>query len=288
MTGFAIVLFAVAFVWSVAGWLVVRAWRARVPASADGPARLLAGAAAALDRPEWGRAMTAELTHLDDARERWRFAAGCARAALAPAHGGVPTPVGIATIAAVAGCVALAAHFGLEQPGADLEPVAAMLLVAALAGSLWLAFFPPRLLAARSLAVAVALLVGLGLVAASRAALSSDSGSGIFVYLIVACPLLLGAVGAYAARRSLVAGVQTVVWATVLGTLTVFCVGLAEALHWHGATGLLIFDGEGGRPAGTNLPDFVTGLVVLPLWWAAFGLIGAAAVSPERRATRGR
>jgi hypothetical protein len=62
----------------------------------------------------------------------------------------------------------------------------------------------------------------------------------------------------------------------VLGALTVFCVGLAEALHWHDATGLLIVDGEGGHPVGTNLPDFVTVLVVLPLWWLAFGLMGAA------------
>jgi hypothetical protein len=270
---------AVVGVWSVAAWLVVRAWRARVAAAADGPARLLAGAAAALERPEWGRAMTAELAHIDGARERWRFAVECALVPLTPARAGRPTAVSVAAIAAVAGCVGLAAYFVLEQPGASLGPVGATLLVAVLAGTLWLALFPPPVLAGRGLAVVVALLVGAGLVAASRLALTSDFGlgSGIFFYLIVVCPLLLSAAGAQAARRSFLAGVQTVVWATVLGTLTVFCIGLPEALHWHGATGLLIFDGEGGRAAGTNLADFVTGLVVLPLWWLAFGLMGAAA-----------
>jgi hypothetical protein len=277
MTGFLIVLLAIASAWSVAAWLV---WRAR-PSGRDGAARLLSTAVAALDRPEWGRAMTAELASVEDPRERWRFAAGCALVALTP-RPGRPTAVGVAAVAAVAGCVALAAHFELEQPGARLGPVGTALLVAVLAGSLWLALCPPPALAARGLAVGVALLVGAGLVGASRLALTSEFGlgSGIFFYLFLACPLLLAAVGA--ASRSLLAGVQTVVWATVLGTLTVFCVGLAEALHWHDATGLLIFDGEGGRPVGTNLPDFVTGLFVLPLWWLAFGLIGAAARNRPR------
>ena len=271
--------------WSVAAWLTARAWHARA-SEEDGPARLLAGAVAALDRPEWGRAMTAELAHVDDPRERWRFAAGCALVALRPGRPGRPTAVGAAAVAAVAGCVAFAAHFALEQPGAGLGPVAATLLLVLLAGSLGLALCPPPVLAARGLAAGVALLVGAGLVAASRLALTSEFGlgSGIFFYLFLACPLLLALVGA--ASRSLLAGVQTVVWATVLGTLTVFCVGLAEALHWHDATGLLIFDGEGGYPVGTNLPDFVTGLVVLPLWWLAFGLIGALSVRRPRRSPR--
>jgi hypothetical protein len=276
MTGFVIVLGAVVLVWWVAACLAAEAWRARAPAAADGPAHLLAGAVAALDDTEWRRAMTAELAHIEGARERWRFAAGCA---LIPVRAR-PTAVGVAAVAAVAGCAAVAVHFALEQPGANLGPVAAAVLVAALAGSLWLALFPPPLLAARGAAVVVALLVGAGLLAASRLALTSEFGlgSGIFFYLFVACPLLVAAAAAQAARHSLLAGVQTAVWATVLGTLTVFCVGLLEALHWHGATGLLIFDGEGGRPAGTNLTDFITGLVVLPLWWLAFGVIGAGAV----------
>jgi hypothetical protein len=34
------------------------------------------------ERGEWGRAMSAELSHIDRPLSRWRFAAGCLRAAL--------------------------------------------------------------------------------------------------------------------------------------------------------------------------------------------------------------
>jgi hypothetical protein len=73
--------------WMVAAWLLWRAWWRRAGAGLsvlDGPALLLAAAAATLpaDRRDWGTAMTAELAQVQDPTARWRFAAGCARAAV--------------------------------------------------------------------------------------------------------------------------------------------------------------------------------------------------------------
>lgn len=73
----------------LAAWLLWRAWwrRAGTRVSAlDGPGLLLAAATATLpaDRRDWGTAMAAELTQVQGGAARWRFAAGCARAAVLP------------------------------------------------------------------------------------------------------------------------------------------------------------------------------------------------------------
>jgi hypothetical protein len=75
--------------WMVAARLLWRAWWREAGArlsTLDGPALLLAAAAAALpaDRRDWGAAMTAELAQVQGPASRWRFAAGCARAAVLP------------------------------------------------------------------------------------------------------------------------------------------------------------------------------------------------------------
>jgi hypothetical protein len=59
-------------------------------AALDGPARLLAVAAAALpeDRRDWGAAMAAELAQAPERGARWRFALSSARAAIFPPRGG--------------------------------------------------------------------------------------------------------------------------------------------------------------------------------------------------------
>jgi len=50
----------------------------------DAPSRLLVWAVGALpaDRTQWGQAMVGELDQMDNQRQRWRFAVGCAAAAL--------------------------------------------------------------------------------------------------------------------------------------------------------------------------------------------------------------
>jgi hypothetical protein len=94
--------------WMIAAQLLWRAWWRRAGArlsALDGPARLLAAAAATLpeDRRDWGAAMTAELAQVEGGKARWRFAVGCARAALFPPGGDRAAVVaGALTVAALA------------------------------------------------------------------------------------------------------------------------------------------------------------------------------------------
>jgi hypothetical protein len=79
--------------WMLAAWLLWRAWWRQACAqlsTLDGPGWLLAVAAATLpaERRDWGAAMAAELAQVQDRWSRWRFAAGCARAAVFPPRGG--------------------------------------------------------------------------------------------------------------------------------------------------------------------------------------------------------
>ncbi|MFD0743032.1 hypothetical protein ACFQ1L_15510 [Phytohabitans flavus] len=95
---------------ALAAALVWIAWRWRVGdrlSGMDGPARLLAAAVATLpaDRRDWGAAMTAELAQVRRRRERWRFAAGCARTAVFPprGHRALVAAVAALAVAVVAG-----------------------------------------------------------------------------------------------------------------------------------------------------------------------------------------
>jgi hypothetical protein len=95
--------------WMLAAWLLWRTWWRQAGArlaTLDGPGVLLQAAAGTLpaDRRDWGAAMAAELAQVTDPAARWRFAAGCARAAVFPpgSHraGGVAGAVAVAATAA--------------------------------------------------------------------------------------------------------------------------------------------------------------------------------------------
>jgi hypothetical protein len=106
--------------WMVAARLLWRAWWRRAGAelsALDGPGWLLAAAAATLpaDRRDWGQAMTAELAQVQGGPARWRFAAGCARAAAFP-PGGHRAAVGVAGAVAVAAIAATALATGAALP----------------------------------------------------------------------------------------------------------------------------------------------------------------------------
>jgi hypothetical protein len=85
----------------------------------DGPARLLAAATATLPagRRDWGAAMAAELAQVpvQERAARWRFAAGCARAAIFP-PGGTRAAVGVAGVLAVTATGAAAGATGAALP----------------------------------------------------------------------------------------------------------------------------------------------------------------------------
>ena len=124
----AVVLAPFLWLWAVAAWLLWRAWwrQAGVRLSAlDGPGRLLAAAAAALPagRRDWGAAMAAELAQvpMQERAARWRFAAGCARAAVFP-PGGSPVAVGVAGVAVAATAAAALATGAVLPAGRVFVP----------------------------------------------------------------------------------------------------------------------------------------------------------------------
>jgi hypothetical protein len=117
---FALLLAVPTALWVTAALLLVDHWWRQAGASLaglDGPARLLAAATATLpaDRRHWGAAMTAELAQVQDPRARWRFAAGCARAALFP-PGGNRAAVGATGALAVAALAATVLATGAALP----------------------------------------------------------------------------------------------------------------------------------------------------------------------------
>jgi hypothetical protein len=83
----------------------------------DGPGWLLALAVATVPagRRDWGAAMAVELTQVPDRRTRWRFAAGCARAAVFP-PGGNRVAVGVAGALATAAIAVAAVATGVALP----------------------------------------------------------------------------------------------------------------------------------------------------------------------------
>ena len=121
----------------IAAWLLWRAWWRQAGARVsgmDGPGWLLAAAAATLpaDRRDWGAAMAAELAQVQDRPSRWRFAAGCARAAVFPPGGG-RTAVEVTGALAVAATVAAVLVTGAVLPAGRVFALAFVGLVGALA-----------------------------------------------------------------------------------------------------------------------------------------------------------
>jgi hypothetical protein len=106
--------------WMLAAWLLWRAWWRRAGArlaTLDGQGWLLAAAAATLpgDRRDWGTAMAAELAQVPGGAPRWRFAAGCARAAVFPPRG-TRAAVGVTGALAATATTATALATGAALP----------------------------------------------------------------------------------------------------------------------------------------------------------------------------
>ncbi|HEX6677519.1 MAG TPA: hypothetical protein VF486_21150 [Actinomycetes bacterium] len=123
--------------WMLAAWLLWRAWWRQAGArlsSLDGPGWLLAAASATLpaDRRDWGAAMAAELAQVQDRAARWRFAAGCARAAVFP-PGGNRLAVGVTGALAVAAVAAAALATGAALPAGRVFALAFVGLLGGLA-----------------------------------------------------------------------------------------------------------------------------------------------------------
>ncbi|ACQ81433.1 hypothetical protein Bcav_3189 [Beutenbergia cavernae DSM 12333] len=140
LVGYLVTSAALAGPAALAGVLLWIVWWRRIgvrTVGLDAPARLLAAATATVpaDRREWGSAMRAELAQVSGRRERWRFAVGCARAALAPPRGrGVPALAVAALAAALVVGAGVAVGRGLPELQVFAVTYAALLGVLAVVG----------------------------------------------------------------------------------------------------------------------------------------------------------
>jgi hypothetical protein len=273
-------------------WLVAVRLTAARNVSRDAQAWLLGAAVAMLpaDRGEWGVAMTAELAQVEDRAARWRFALGCAWAALFPPRGhGTPlTTLAAAGIAGVGACIAATGYVLVQYPIGALHftPGSAIYLAAVLIGCLRLALVPPRALTtdrlAQRIGIGSAVALGGGLLLASELGLRQvpvfDAGIAPYVYLVPPAMIFVGSAAAAALGGSRSAGVQAAVWAAVFGSLVIFAVALLEAVRWYQLETSLILaaDGIPLEAVGENLRNFTWGLILLPVWWLPFGIIGAS------------
>jgi hypothetical protein len=134
---FALVLAVPTALWVTAALLLVNHWwrqAGRRLSELDGSGWLLAAATATLpaDRRDWGAAMMAELTQVQGPAARWRFAAGCARAALFPPGGSRAAVVATGALA-VAALAATALGIGAVLPAGRVFALTFVGLVGGLA-----------------------------------------------------------------------------------------------------------------------------------------------------------
>jgi hypothetical protein len=117
------------------------------------------------------------------------------------------------------------------------------------------------------------------LLQASRADLRG-SARGIYGF-VFSWPILVIFVTAAvvsAVRRSIWAGVKAMVWTMLVASLCFFAIAVAESVRWYESGSSLIFAGDAVPPdaVGENIRNFTWFLLVFPLFWTPFGVMGAA------------
>ncbi|MDQ3080816.1 MAG: hypothetical protein M3R07_01220 [Gemmatimonadota bacterium] len=259
--------------------------------------RLLRG-----DRREWGAAMTAELAHLSDGPARWRFAVGCAWAALiAPAHPGAHTPgaaIRVTFVAGVVGCIAATAYVVTTWPHAagEISGVTAAWFVAALAAYLWIALRPPNALVAHGDAARRGATVGIVLFlvgAIGRSVIDAfvppdgDLAIGVFLTVSVGGTLLATAFVMSRTRQSFGAGVTASLWVALVCSMLAFNADLLAILSGFNLDAHMRHSMPDyytvvtpyafmSRHIGEHLATSMDGLRTLPLLALIIGSMGAA------------
>lgn len=275
--------------------------RKAVTATSDAPSRLLSWAVGALpaDRALWGTAMVGELDQMDTRRQRWRFAVGCASAAVfLPSRradsAGVAARLVAATALACAGLVA----YGLGQypkiiTQAGTRPALAVFLCVLVGYTVISAILVRRGPVTRS-----GLVCGLGLAAVwviAGAPVVTQAPQPAYALLLLAIPIASLAVGAAAARRRRTSAVrqQVVVFSALVAGLVLFIVYAGDILLTAGgpydAGQIRDFPGSGLPDLATyavsdNLGGAMMLLLLVPVVTAAIGCTGAgiAARLPHR------
>jgi hypothetical protein len=279
-----------------------RGARASADAAGDDvPARLLGWAVGALpaDRAAWGEAMFGELHQLAGRWQRWRFAVGCAGAAVfMPSRRADSADLAARLVAATAlACAGLVAY-GLAHYPQILNhgrtwPVLVIFL-SVLAGYTVIS----TMLVRRGPIARAGLTGGLGLAAVwiiAGTPVVSHARQSAYSFLLLAIPITAFAVGAAAARRNRTAAVrqQVVLFSALVAGLVLFLAYAGDTLLTAGGP----YDAGQVRDfPGSGLPDLATYavsdnlgsammlLLLVPIATAAIGCAGAgiAARLPHR------
>jgi hypothetical protein len=287
-------------------WVLVTVFRAArkviVRPAPDRPAALVAFAARRLsaERPEWAQAMLAEIGYIEGSGARWRFALGCVQVALMPPRPAERSGQVLrgAVLLGVLGCAATALYAATRGPersldfGAGSVALLAVVLIAYAAAAFLLSWSAaPAALLARRLGLAGGLIVGLLLVLGNSPA--SPFGALMRGPLGPITPLaasLVVAAAAAAMAGTTRAGIAAALWTGAVASL-LFCAGIMALTY--GATSWFTGDPATLANLAASLApptsqDVATslirdtgetafmGLLVGPLFGAAFGLVGAA------------
>ena len=263
-----------------------------VRVTGDAPSRLLGWAVGALpaDRAPWGDAMVGELHQMGNRWQRWRFALGCASAAVfLPSRRADSTNLAARLVAATAlACAGLVAYGLAHYPRiltlAGTWPVLAIFLSVLAGYAVISAVLVRRGPVARS-----GLAGGLGLAAVWIVAgipVVSHARQPAYSLLLLAIPMTSLAVGAAAARRDRTAAVrqQVVLLSALVAGLVLFLAYASDTLITAGGP----YDAGQVRDfAGSGLPDLATYavddnlgsammlLLLVPTVTAAIGCTGA-------------
>jgi len=254
----------------------------------DVPARLLRWAVGLLSprREEWGQAMLGELHHIDGRGRRWRFAAGCAGAALLlPPWGRAATAV-TALVAVAAGSAVLYAFLGVRYGLGVWDWVFAAIALVLLA---CYALVASVLL--RQPGVALPGLLGGLLVGLMWLILSGHTFYDVInlvtsplgtLVLVIALPVLVGVAGtlwsgsAAAGRRiARLAGISAGLSISLYGIIAVVALGTGGPPGDPGCTGSCLI-------ADRIATNTIFYLWLLPLTTAALGWSAAAATARVR------
>jgi hypothetical protein len=265
-----------------------RAVPAGPEARGDAPERLLRWAVGLLSaqREEWGQAMLGELDYIDGRAQRWRFAVGCAGAALLLAPWGRAAAAMWAMVAVAAAAAGVYAAVAVRYRLGTGDWVWAMIV---------LLFLVSFTLAAATLlrrpGIALPGLLGGLLVALAWLALSGFTFYGVIAPMTAPWSPLLAEVGV-----PVLVGVAGALWAgsAVAGRriarLAAVSAGLGLYLYGTIAVAVLGAGGPPGTPGWTvseNVSDrlgtnVIFDLVVIPLVTATIGWAAAAATARIR------
>jgi hypothetical protein len=208
---------------------------------------------------------------------------------LAVAHARRPRlPAPGATLVAISGVAASIAVTVVllrrEPAAADYLPWgAAVCFAAVLAGCLWIALAAPRALGTGLLAPHLGVVGGIVFAAWFLLVNRLDGAEPPVVVVLLVGIVLAAAPGAvffvpaFVAGRagSLRAGVQAVVWTTIVGMPFTYAVWLPEGMRRHAIDGRSL-DGEVIQPVGANLTEaLIFCLAIFPVLGLTFGLLGA-------------